>query len=219
MDWFARAGGGLLMAITAIVLFGSSLFGLLPPAMATTATPVYGVAANPHADSIVGASRSSQRVAIGVRHGVPIRFGHGYDPHDNLLRVNARPGGAGVAPQTALGSGTDLVRVADFADDAAAFGHYSKHVKGIEFRPNGGYRLKPGGADLSEIGSFGGYRNAARGFMGPDAPPGVFQGYRGTDLVRVDPKTGFFGVRSQEGVIRTFFRPDGDPVAYFWGQF
>ncbi|MCP4088095.1 MAG: hypothetical protein GY745_24085, partial [Actinomycetia bacterium] len=124
-----------------------------------------------------------------------------------------------VAPTSAPGAGTDLVRVADFADDAAAFGHYSKHVKGIELRPNGSYRLKPGGADLPEFGSFAEYRGAARTFLGADPPPGVLQGYRGTDLLRVDPKTGYFGVRSESGTIRTFFRPDGDPVDYFWGQF
>lgn len=127
--------------------------------------------------------------------------------------------GCSSAPRTAAGAGTDLVRAADFADDAAAFGHYSKHVKGIELRPNGGYRLKPGGADLPEFGSFAEYRNAARSFLSPDAPPGVLQGYRGTDLVRLDPKTGYFGVRAQNGNIRRFFRPDGDPVAYFWSQF
>lgn len=126
--------------------------------------------------------------------------------------------GSRVAPQTAVGASTDLVRVADFAEDATAFSHYSKHVRGIEFRPNGGYRLKPGGADMPEFGSFAEYRGAARSFMGPDAPSGVLQGYRGTDLLRVDPKTGYFGVRSQSGTVRTFFRPDGDPVAYFWGQ-
>lgn len=97
-----------------------------------------------------------------------------------------------------------------------AFSYCSKHVKGIEMRANGGYRLKP---DMPEFGSFHEYRSAARAFMTPDSPNGVLQGYRGTDLLRVDPKSGYFGVRTTGGNIRTFFRPDGDPVAYYRSQF
>ncbi len=42
------------------------------------------------------------------------------------------------------------------------------------------------------------------------------------DIVRFDPSTGYFGVRSPDGTIRTFFRPDGDASArlqYFYEQF
>lgn len=37
-------------------------------------------------------------------------------------------------------------------------------------------------------------------------------------LLRVDPKTRYFGGRIHSGTVRTFFRPDEDPVAYLWGQ-
>lgn len=69
---------------------------------------------------------------------------------------------------------------------------------------------------MPEFGSLTDYRVAARQFMGGPAGPGVIQRSRGTDIIRVDPATGYFGVRSQNGSIRTFFRPDGDPVDYFW---
>lgn len=73
--------------------------------------------------------------------------GHRYDHSANRFRAFARTDGYPSAPQTAGGAGTDLVCVGDFADDAAAFGHYAKYFRGIEYRPNGGYRLKAGGRD------------------------------------------------------------------------
>jgi RHS repeat-associated protein len=123
------------------------------------------------------------------------------------------------APASSGGPGTELVRVPDFRDTQAAFRHYGKHVLGTEPLPNGQYRVMPGGPDMPEYSSFSEYRSAARSFMSADYPDGVMQNYRGTDLVRVDPKSGEFGVRSQDGTIRTSFRPDDDPVAYFQSQF
>ena len=50
----------------------------------------------------------------------------------------------------------------------------------------------------------------------------VLEGIRpGGDLVRLDPKSGYCGVRDPAGVIRTFFRPTGGPeqwLDYFYGQ-
>lgn len=116
--------------------------------------------------------------------------------------------------------GRALVRQADFADTQAAFRHYAKHVKGVELGPHGAARPKTGGADMPEFRSLGEYRCAARQFMGDNPGSGVLERVRpGGDVLRVDPRTGYFGVRSPDGAIRTFFRPDGDPVAYFNKQF
>jgi RHS repeat-associated protein len=126
---------------------------------------------------------------------------------------------AKIAPRAPPAPHTSLARVADFADTQTAFSHYAKHVKGVELGPMGSAKPWRLGVDLPEFSNFREYRSAARAFMSADAPEGVMQGLRGTDLVRVDPKSGYFGVRSQEGVIRTFFRPQSDPVAYFLRQF
>ncbi len=121
--------------------------------------------------------------------------------------------------QDAANAGGALVRVGDFGSNAAAFRHYSKHVKGVVLGPNGSATLKRGGADMPEFSSFAQYRAAARDFTGGGAGPGVIERTRGTDILRVDPSTGYFGVRSSDGTIRTFFRPTGrDPVDYFWSQ-
>jgi len=114
--------------------------------------------------------------------------------------------------------GTAPSRVPDFSDDQAAFRHYAKHSKGVVIGKNGKLTVKPGGADLPEFTSLAEYRQAARRFFsGPG--DGLQQGVRANgDIVRFNPKTGHFGVMSQDGVIRTFFRP-GNPVAYFASQF
>lgn len=96
--------------------------------------------------------------------------------------------------------------------------YYAKHVKGVVLGKNGRATVKEGGADMPELSSFAEYRREARDFMGGGAQPGVLERTRGTDTLRVDPRTGYFGVRSQDGTIRTFFRPDGDPLSYFWNQ-
>jgi hypothetical protein len=41
----------------------------------------------------------------------------------------------------------------------------------------------------------------------------------GGGTFRVDLKTGYFGSMNSSGTISTFFRPQGDPVNYFWSQF
>jgi pyocin large subunit-like protein len=76
---------------------------------------------------------------------------------------------------------------------------------------------------MPEFSNFEEYRSAARAFMGGEGDEGVLQGVRsGGDLVRLNPKSGYFGVRDSRGVIRTFFRPAGGPqqwLEYFYGQF
>lgn len=42
------------------------------------------------------------------------------------------------------------------------------------------------------------------------------------DFVRFDPQSGYFGIRTPEGIIRTFFRPSGgaaERFQYFLSQF
>lgn len=125
-----------------------------------------------------------------------------------------------VAGRGATQAGRAVERVGDFASNQAAFRHYAKHAKGVVLGSRGSATAKPGGADMPEFGSFGSYRAAARQFMGGGKPPGAVEGIRrGGDLLRVDPKSGYFGIRSPGGVIRTFFRPDGDPLSYFRSQF
>jgi pyocin large subunit-like protein len=76
---------------------------------------------------------------------------------------------------------------------------------------------------MPEFGSFAENQSAARAFMGGGARDGVLEGVRpGGDLVRLDPKSAYSGVRSPSGTIRTFFRPNGGPdewLQYFYSQF
>lgn len=113
--------------------------------------------------------------------------------------------------------GTGLVKVGDFASDGAAFAHYAKHVKGVILK-DGSARVKRGGADMPEFADFASYRRAARKFMGGGSGTGIMEGTVGGNLLRFEQATGYFGVRSSSGVIRTFFRPD-DGVDYFLAQF
>jgi RHS repeat-associated protein len=123
------------------------------------------------------------------------------------------------ASRSGSAAGAGVVRVPDFASTAKAFEHYAKHARGVVLKPRGVAKAKSGGADVGEFRSFSHYRAEARRFLGDTPGAGVLQRTRpGGDILRVDPATGYFGVRTRDGVIRTFFRPDGDPVAYFRGQ-
>jgi hypothetical protein len=54
--------------------------------------------------------------------------------------------------------------------------------------------------------------------MGGAARPGTLEGVRGDGaIVRVDPTTGYFGIRKGNTIL-TFFRPD-DPMDYYMRQF
>ena len=116
------------------------------------------------------------------------------------------------------------MRVPDFADNQRAFQHYAKHAKGVVLKPKGKATVKKGkpgaadGPDMPEFKTFAEYRAAARAFLSGPAPPGVLQGFDGDDLLRVDPKSGYFGVLSKDGVIRSFYRPQPDPVGWFLSQ-
>ncbi|WP_152364023.1 DUF6531 domain-containing protein [Microlunatus speluncae] len=113
-----------------------------------------------------------------------------------------------------------LVRVADFASNAKAVEHYAKHARGVIVKPNGKLLAKKGGPDMPEFANPAEYRTAARGFMGGGLRDGAIEGVRQSDgaLVRFEQSTGYFGARSSDGVIRTFFRPD-DGIDYFRKQF
>jgi hypothetical protein len=113
--------------------------------------------------------------------------------------------------------GTALEVVPNFADEAKAFEHYAKHSKGVVLR-NGKATVKAGGADVPEFATFADYRNAARSFMSGSGGSGTLNGFKDGNLLRFDPSTGYFGVLSNKGVVRTFFRPD-DGIAYFYEQF
>jgi pyocin large subunit-like protein len=73
---------------------------------------------------------------------------------------------------------------------------------------------------MSEFTSFSEYRAASRDFMGGAKPDGVIDMIRPRDgaTVRFDPSNGRFGVRTTDGVIRTFFRPD-DGFEYLKKEF
>jgi RHS repeat-associated protein len=91
--------------------------------------------------------------------------------------------------------------------------HYDKHVLGK--MPDGS--SKPGGADMPEFLDKNDYVSGARDLLDGGPGSGVLEGTRGTDVSRYDTGSGAFGVRSADGTIRTFFRPDGGE-AYFRGQ-
>lgn len=64
------------------------------------------------------------------------------------------------------------------------------------------------------------YIEAAQKFMSGRGPKGSISMPSSTvGMFRVDPKTGYFGYMNSSGTISTFFRPQGDPVEYFWSQF
>jgi RHS repeat-associated protein len=120
------------------------------------------------------------------------------------------------------GNSGDLQRVGDFANRRLAFSHYAKHAFGIDLR----WPAKPSyiGPDMPEFSNFSDYQSAARRFMGGGKPEGALEGLRSNgDLARFDPRSGYFGVRSPSGIIRTFFRPKGetpsDWLQYFFDQF
>ncbi|WP_344447530.1 hypothetical protein, partial [Kitasatospora nipponensis] len=91
--------------------------------------------------------------------------------------------------------------------------HYNKHVLGV--MKNG--KSKEGGPDMPEYLDKADYLAGARGLLDGPAKRGVLEGRRGTDTLRFDTSTGAFGVKTEDGIMRTFFRPGGDGEAYFRG--
>ncbi len=137
--------------------------------------------------------------------------------------VTAGGGPAGSGPGGSPPSGGPADTRPDFASNILAAEHFAKHAKGVVARSNGRLRAKPGGADVPEFERLSEYRNAARDFHAGAPRPGVLEQTRpGGDLVRFDPSTGYFGIRTQGGVIRTFFRPSGNAtqrLEYYRSQF
>jgi hypothetical protein len=130
------------------------------------------------------------------------------------------PEGEGAIPGSRP-AGQALERVGDFQSDQVAFQHYAKHAKGTILKGNGVAKAgEPDqNPDVPEFASFQQYRTEARRFMGGGLQPGSIEAVRpGGDLVRFDPKSGYFGIRSPQGVIRTFFRPEGG-IDYYNAQF
>ncbi|MCL2467392.1 MAG: RHS repeat-associated core domain-containing protein [Micrococcales bacterium] len=126
---------------------------------------------------------------------------------ESLGAIGPRVGRAGAG-------GGELIRVADFRSEAAAFEHYTKHVKGVVLK-NGRATPKKGGLDMPEFASYAEYRSAAREFMGAGLQPGAIERVRDGDIVRADLTRRYYGVRASDGDIRTFFRPNEDILSYF----
>ncbi|MEH0579350.1 MULTISPECIES: polymorphic toxin-type HINT domain-containing protein [Streptomyces] len=108
----------------------------------------------------------------------------------------------------------------DFNSDLSANGHYSKHVKGVDFRIKKGRVREPQAwdASLPEFDRLGGrkaYREAARDFMHGDGPDGSITVRTPSGAVhRFDPSTGYYGYLNSGGTISTFFRP-AEGLSYF----
>jgi hypothetical protein len=131
---------------------------------------------------------------------------------------NPEPGLSPPASPADTQPGTSLQPVGDFQNDQLAFQHYSKHAKGTALGKNGTAKAVDG-PDVPEFSTFQQYRAAARSFMGGAPGEGSIEAIRpGGDLVRFNSKTGYFGIRSPQGVIRTFFRPK-DGIQYYYKQF
>ena len=114
--------------------------------------------------------------------------------------------------------GGALTKVANFANNRLAAEHYAKHVKGV-IDKGSVQKVSPFGADMPEFTSFKNYVQAARKFNSGPTPSGVLEGVRANgDILRFDPATGNFGIRTPQGTIRTFFRPS-ERVDYFYKQF
>ena len=173
-------------------------------------------------DPVTGSYLSPDPLGLG-----PAPNPHVYVPNPHVETDPLGLVGCGLSGED-VGSGNEgtnpgsIERVGDFANKRLAFQHYAKHAKGVDLRILG--RLRYVGPDVPEFDNFKDYSYSARKFMGGGKPPDVLEGVRpgSGDLIRLDPKSGYFGVRSPTGVIRTFFRPRGGPsdwVQYFHDQF
>jgi RHS repeat-associated protein len=111
-----------------------------------------------------------------------------------------------------------LSKVPDFANKRLAAEHYAKHTKGV-IDKGGKQTVSKFEIDMPEFKSFKEYTQAARRFHRGSPQKGVLEGVRANgDFIRFQPSTGYFGVRTSNGVIRTFFRPSNG-IDYFRSQF
>jgi len=68
---------------------------------------------------------------------------------------------------------------------------------------------------MPEIKNFDDYMAKARQMWTRNTSSTLAEKTSGTDRVRYDTQTGYFSVLSQDGIIRTLYRPDGDGWTYF----
>ncbi len=122
---------------------------------------------------------------------------------------------------------TAMVLVPKFRNTRLAWEHYFKHSRGVIVKKRGKLRINSRGVDVPEFQTKKAYDSAARAFHSGSPKKGVMEKIQKTvtygkdgkikrveyDYIRFDPKTGYFGVRTPDGVIRTFFRPAGDAKA------
>lgn len=120
--------------------------------------------------------------------------------------------------ESAANEGGVLSSVPNFANPRLAAEHYAKHVKGIDVRG-----VEPSitefGIDMPEFSSLQQYVQTSRRFMSGAPRNGMLEGIRADgNIVRFSPESGYIGIMSDNGTIRTFFRPKKG-IEYFWDQF
>jgi RHS repeat-associated protein len=96
---------------------------------------------------------------------------------------------------------------ARFASRKLEIEHGAKHGAGVIVKNPANPRPKSGGADVPEGRTISQYRTIARYFFSGH-PEGVEDVLISGEHLRYDPKTGYFGILSKEGNVRTLFRPD-----------
>jgi hypothetical protein len=99
-----------------------------------------------------------------------------------------------------------LATVPKFASRKLEIEHGAKHGAGVIVKNPAEPRPKEGGADMPEGKPISEYAKLARFFFSGH-PGGVEQALINGELLRYDPKTGLFGIKSKEGIVRTVFRP------------
>jgi RHS repeat-associated protein len=117
------------------------------------------------------------------------------------VRTTDSGGGGGPPPPESGGGGASSSNFGPGQDQI----HYRKHVLGV----NANGSAKAGGADMPEYLDKNDYVQSARELVDGPAGSSVLEGTRGTDTVRFDRGTGALGIKTANGRIRTFFRPDG----------
>ncbi len=98
-----------------------------------------------------------------------------------------------------------------FNSSRSSLNHYLKHVFGVDLNKKGRYNgkphVKPDMPEFSGPNGYNAYKKAASDFLSGPPRSGDLMSDAGS-LFRMDPKTGYFGVRDNRGVVQTFFRPE-----------
>jgi pyocin large subunit-like protein len=100
-----------------------------------------------------------------------------------------------------------LATVPRFASRKLEIQHGAKHGAGVIVKNPAQPKPKSGGADVPEGKPVSQYTKIARQFFS-SRPEGVEEALINGELFRYDSKTGYFGILSKEGNVRTLFRPD-----------